>query len=246
MVEDVNGTLYRIAYRNREAATGFWLLNVSLGVVLFITVILLWFIGSKIIKPFSRFTELPYEIAKGNLTTPLVAEKSRFFGKFLWGMEMLRENLEEDKEKELALHREKKTLILSLSHDIKTPLSAIKLYTKALMEELYDSREKREEALQNIMENAIKYGDGRQITIAFSEEEDCRLVSVVNTGSSIPESELVHIFDSFYRGSNADHVKGSGLGLYICRSLMHRMDGEVFAEQSEDGFLVTVVIRKAG
>ena len=83
-------------------------------------------------------------------------------------------------------------------------------------------------------------------TIAFSEEEDCRLVSVVNTGSSIPESELVHIFDSFYRGSNADHVRGSGLGLYICRSLMHRMDGEVFAEQSEDGFLVTVVIRKAG
>ena len=102
------------------------------------------------------------------------------------------------------------------------------------------------EVLQNIMENAIKYGDGRQITIAFSEEEDCRLVSVVNTGSSIPEAELVHIFDSFYRGSNADHVKGSGLGLYICRSLMHRMDGEVFAEQSEDGFLVTVVIRKAG
>ena len=102
------------------------------------------------------------------------------------------------------------------------------------------------EVLQNIMENAIKYGDGRQITIAFSEEEDCRLVSVVNTGSSIPESELVHIFDSFYRGSNADHVRGSGLGLYICRSLMHRMDGEVFAEQSEDGFLVTVVIRKAG
>ena len=101
------------------------------------------------------------------------------------------------------------------------------------------------EVLQNIMENAIKYGDGRQITIAFSEE-DCRLVSVVNTGSSIPEAELVHIFDSFYRGSNADHVKGSGLGLYICRSLMHRMDGEVFAEQSEDGFLVTVVIRKAG
>ena len=101
------------------------------------------------------------------------------------------------------------------------------------------------EVLQNIMENAIKYGDGRQITIAFSEE-DCRLISVVNTGSSIPEAELVHIFDSFYRGSNADHVKGSGLGLYICRSLMHRMDGEVFAEQSEDGFLVTVVIRKAG
>ena len=120
-----------------------------------------------------------------------------------------------------------------------------------VMEDMTDclvkgDKERVIEVLQNIMENAIKYGDGRQITIAFSEEEDCRLVSVVNTGSSIPESELVHIFDSFYRGSNADHVKGSGLGLYICRGLMHRMDGEVFAEQSEDGFLVTVVIRKAG
>ena len=120
-----------------------------------------------------------------------------------------------------------------------------------VMEDMTDclvkgDKERVIEVLQNIMENAIKYGDGRQITIAFSEEEDCRLVSVVNTGSSIPEVELVHIFDSFYRGSNADHVRGSGLGLYICRSLMHRMDGEVFAEQSEDGFLVTVVIRKAG
>ena len=120
-----------------------------------------------------------------------------------------------------------------------------------VMEDMTDclvkgDKERVIEVLQNIMENAIKYGDGRQITIAFSEEEDCRLVSVVNTGSSIPESELVHVFDSFYRGSNADHVRGSGLGLYICRSLMHRMDGEVFAEQSEDGFLVTVVIRKAG
>ena len=124
-------------------------------------------------------------------------------------------------------------------------------HTEFVMEGMTDclvkgDKERVIEVLQNIMENAIKYGDGRQITIAFSEEEDCRLVSVVNTGSSIPEAELVHIFDSFYRGSNADHVKGSGLGLYICRSLMHRMDGEVFAEQSEDGFLVTVVIRKAG
>ena len=244
VVEDVNGTLYRIAYRNREAATGFWVLNVSLGVMLFITVILLWFIGSKIIKPFSRFTELPYEIAKGNLTTPLVAEKSRFFGKFLWGMEMLRENLEVNNG-EFYLSE----AMQDIQRYYKDKLSL--QHTEFVMEGMTDclvkgDKERVIEVLQNIMENAIKYGDGRQITIAFSEEEDCRLVSVVNTGSSIPEAELVHIFDSFYRGSNADHVRGSGLGLYICRSLMHRMDGEVFAEQSEDGFLVTVVIRKAG
>ena len=173
-----------------------------------------------------------------------VAEKSRFFGKFLWGMEMLRENLEVNNG-EFYLSE----AMQDIQRYYKDKLSL--QHTEFVMEDMTDclvkgDKERVIEVLQNIMENAIKYGDGRQITIAFSEEEDCRLVSVVNTGSSIPEAELVHIFDSFYRGSNADHVKGSGLGLYICRSLMHRMDGEVFAEQSEDGFLVTVVIRKAG
>ena len=46
---------------------------------------------------------------------------------------MLREKLESDKQRELELLKEKKMLILSLSHDIKTPLSAIKLENAALL-----------------------------------------------------------------------------------------------------------------
>ena len=94
------------------------------------------------------------------------------------------------------------------------------------------------------MENALKYGDGRRITIRFSEEEDCRLVTVENTGCNLPEKELPSIFDSFYRGSNAENVKGSGLGLYICRQLMRAMDGEAYAEMGMDTFSVTAVFRK--
>ena len=45
--------------------------------------------------------------------------------------------MEQQKERELALQKEKKTLLLSLSHDIKTPLSAIKLSAKALSQGLY-------------------------------------------------------------------------------------------------------------
>ena len=99
--------------------------------------------------------------------------------------------------------------------------------------------------LQNIIENAIKYGDGERIAVSFSEEENCRLVTVTNTGGSLDEEELLHIFDSFYRGSNSSKESGSGLGLYICRELMHKMDGEVFASMGEE-FSVTVVIRKLG
>lgn len=101
------------------------------------------------------------------------------------------------------------------------------------------------EVIQNIMENAIKYGDGKQIEITFADEEDCRLIYISNTGCSINEEELPYLFDSFYRGSNSHNIKGSGLGLYICRQLMLKMDGEVFADINDNIFKVGVVVRKA-
>jgi signal transduction histidine kinase len=293
--------------------------------MMFLTILILVYVHNKVLKPFHDMSNLSYELAKGNLSMPVKEEKSKLFGKFLWGMNMLREKLEENKEKELEFQKERKTLILSLSHDIKTPLSSIELYSKALLEDLYDTKEKRDEALQgitrnvkeikgyvdeivtasredflnlevnmgeyylsevmkdiesfyndklsvihtefqvdeipqcilkgdknrmvevlqNIMENAIKYGDGKSIHISFDEEEDCKLIHIENSGCNLKEEEFPNLFDSFYRGSNSGGVKGSGLGLYICKTLMRKMDGEIYAEMNEDVFGVTVVVRKA-
>lgn len=66
-----------------------------------------------------------------------------------------------------------------------------------------------------------------------------------NTGEVLPAEELPHLFDSFYRGSNAGSQEGSGLGLYICRKLMHKMNGDVFLKQEENLFSVTVVVGMA-
>ena len=44
------------------------------------------------------------------------------------------------------------------------------------------------------------------------------------------EEALPHLFESFYRGSNSENVKGSGLGLFIARSLMRMMNGDIFAK----------------
>lgn len=49
------------------------------------------------------------------------------------------------------------------------------------------------EVLQNIMENALKYGDGKYITISFSTEEDCCLITVKNSGCTLKEDELPHL-----------------------------------------------------
>ncbi len=325
MVEEVNGTLLRFEYKEVDEKSGLLPMNIGLVVMFLATVILLNYIRIKVVAPFTKMSDMTVELAKGNLLAPIKEEKSRFFGKFLWGMDMLRENLEDSKAKELEYQKEKKTMLLSLSHDIKTPLSAIQLYTKAMSEGLYDTEEKKqeayagilnntkqiktycdeiyklsredfmelsvnvgevylsqvldkvrayysdklsvlhtdfkiseyddcllsadkdrlEEALQNLMENAIKYGDGKEISISFSDEEDCKLITVSNTGNSLEENDISNIFDSFYRGSNTKNIGGNGLGLYIVKQLMKKMDGDVFAEISKDRFNITLVARKA-
>ena len=327
VIHEINGKLYRFDYRakSEENTRAILTVNVILGVMAVIVIGVMAYIRVKILKPFEQLTDVPYELSKGNLTAPVKETKSRFFGRFIWGVDMLRENMEQQKERELGLQRDKKMLLLSLSHDIKTPLSAIKLYSKALSKGLYTSAEKqleiaesinakadeiesyvsqiitasREdflslevnigefymseiitktklyyteklsliktdfsvseytdclisgdpdrsvEVLQNIMENAIKYGDGKNIFISFSEEDGCILVSVSNSGCTLDESDLPHIFDSFWRGANAEKEKGSGLGLYICRQLMHKMNGEIFAEINDGNMCVTAVFCKA-
>ena len=306
-VQDKTETIYRIIYTQTDDRT--WILmDIALGILFLLSFFLICYIGKKIIKPFEQMQSLTEDLAKGNLSVPVKAEKSKFLGRFLWGMDMLRETLESNKEKELALQKEKKTLILSLTHDIRTPLSAIRLYAKALAENnvkeieeyvneitlasredflqlsvnpgevylshvidairgLYEEKlhnlhtgfqiasytdlllkgdaDRLIEVLQNLLENAIKYGDGKCISIDFSEEEDCRLITVRNSGCSLKQEELINLFDSFYRGSNVGSTDGSGLGLYISRQLMQKMDGEVFAEIKEDDFCATVVVRKA-
>ena len=325
LVEEIDGKLYRIEYIEESSSSLSLYMNIFLLSMMFLTILILVYLHNKVLKPFHDMSNLSYELAKGNLSMPVKEEKSKLFGRFLWGMNMLREKLEENKEKELEFQKERKTLILSLSHDIKTPLSSIELYSKALLEDLYDKKEKRDEALQgitrnvkeikgyvdeivtasredflnlevnmgeyylsevmkdiesfykdklsvihtkfqvdeipqcilkgdknrmvevlqNIMENAIKYGDGKRIRISFGEEEDCKLIHIENSGCDLKEEELPNLFDSFYRGSNSGGVKGSGLGLYICKTLMRKMDGEIYAEMNEDVFGVTVVVRKA-
>lgn len=327
LIREINGQLWRIEYTDSEPHSSgrtFVLMNVFLTAFAAAVIGILLYIRRSIIKPFNEISELPEKLSKGNLTIPLKEKKSRYFGRFIWGLDMLRQELEQSRQRELEYARNEKTFLLSLSHDIKTPLAAIKLYAKALSKGIYTTADKQRsaadsidakadeiedivkelsanlssdfmdfdvrsgefylsevmdeiknyytdklsvtrtefniekysdcmlsgdpdrlvEVLQNIMENAVKYGDGRSISVSFSEEEDCRLITVANTGCTLPEEELPHIFDSFWRGSNTGSQSGSGLGLYICRRLMALMNGDIYADTDSGTMKVTVVCRK--
>ena len=99
--------------------------------------------------------------------------------------------------------------------------------------------------LQNVMENSLKYGDGRRVELIFPEDDECAQIAIRNCGCTLGKDDLPHIFESFWRGANAKNIRGRGLGLYICRQLMRRMNGEIFAWIDDDIITVTAVFTRA-
>lgn len=283
----------------------------------------LLYLKYRLVRPFEQMSHIPLELAKGHMKLDIKEEKSKYFGEFLWGLGQLKESLEVSRRRELNLEKEKKKLLLSLSHDIKTPLNTITLYTKALEEKVYETEaesthaikqikikaaqieqyvqdivktskedildievknsefyladlmgkilatyeekcalrmlklyvepyenclikgdiDRAVEVLENLFENAFKYGDGRRIEITFCEEDYCHLIHIFNTGVTVTDNEINHIFESFFQGSNSEGTAGSGLGLYICREIMRKMGGDIFARRQRDGMVFVLVFR---
>jgi two-component system sensor histidine kinase SenX3 len=88
-------------------------------------------------------------------------------------------------------------------------------------------------AIANLLDNAVKYSQGTpQITVqAAGATPDTAWVRVKDAGIGIPRAQLGRIFNRFYRFQPlGSKVKGTGLGLYIVRSIAKRHGGRVFAE----------------
>ena len=93
-------------------------------------------------------------------------------------------------------------------------------------------------AVSNLIDNAIKYsGKDVQIRVAVRREVDRVAVRVADRGPGIPKSELKQVFKRFYRvpGQISSGVKGTGLGLYIVRSVAKRHGGRAWAESEGPG-----------
>jgi signal transduction histidine kinase len=89
--------------------------------------------------------------------------------------------------------------------------------------------------LINLVDNAVKYSpDGGTVTLAVQVVGVRVRFSITDHGLGIPISEQRRIFDKFYRlDPNMNRgVGGTGLGLYICRELVRRMDGRIWVESA--------------
>ena len=324
--------------------------------VLFLTGAVIYgvYIEKNIVKPFDRMQSFAGKVAEGKLDEPLMMEENNMFGVFTESFDIMREELSESKKREIDLQRKEKELIASLSHDIKTPITGIKLTTELLeaklnkyideetgkngsdmadssdtsdreiqrnnelqknaeiqrdtdilekLDNIYkkadqidslvsdlfsatledlgefkvncvdeesavlseiikknDSKglvveselpklivnidaKRMSQVIGNIISNSYKYA-GTKISVEYSIKDKYLEMVIKDYGPGVSRDELELITNKFYRGkqAEADNKEGSGLGLYIAKSLMVKMNGELICDSDEEGFAVTVLI----
>lgn len=99
--------------------------------------------------------------------------------------------------------------------------------------------ERLKQVFLNILDNAAKYGKGNKIIVSFLWNSEELIIKVRDHGPGIPENELPHVKERFYKGSGKE--RGSGIGLAVCDEIISRHLGSLNIENAGGGgVLVTI------
>lgn len=101
-------------------------------------------------------------------------------------------------------------------------------------------------AVGNLVSNAIKYGkDGKIIKVYIKQCANYVSLSILNYGPLIPQENLAHIFERFYRveNSRSEQTGGSGLGLAIAKQIVTLHNGEIDVKSDYDGTIFEVRLK---
>lgn len=283
--------------------------------------IIFWYIYVSILRPFDKMKIFAKEIAQGNFDLPLAYERSNYFGDFTWAFDSMRKEITRARSCEKEAVENNKTVIATLSHDIKTPIASLRAYAEGLEANMDSSAEKREKYIsviirkcdevagltndlflhsissldrleismetfelcgflraavseitvdeqnvcltlpdqkimvsadknrlvqvcENIINNAAKYA-GTVLDLTVTPDGDSVRIVFRDYGSGIEDEDLPFVFDKFYRGKNCGNRQGSGLGLYIVKYIIEKMNGKVFLHSYPDGLEVTVTLQSS-
>lgn len=288
------------------------LINLVLTAAFLISIGICIYINYTVLDPFEKLSDYPEKLSKNEISEKLPETKNRLFGRFIWGINMLSDNIRNKQKRVDDLSRDHMTMLTTIAHGIKTPVANIKLYADAISTGLYQPdgivnekdaeiavkigknadditeilKELIEKAsgtvvnftpdirtfyleeirifleeeysnrlnmlripysfrmdhnammksdksgicriLSQIMDNAIKYGNGEGITVDLNKEEDGFYFIIKNRGEVPAEKELPYIFNSFWRGSNAGNISGNGIGLFEAREIVMGLDGDIY------------------
>lgn len=94
--------------------------------------------------------------------------------------------------------------------------------------------ERLKQVFLNLLDNASKHGgDGKRIDVKLNDEKDYVTISVRDYGHGIPEDELPHVKEKFYKGSSKN--RGTGIGLAVCDEIVSRHGGTLDVENAKGG-----------
>ncbi|BCZ47707.1 hypothetical protein psyc5s11_37740 [Clostridium gelidum] len=105
----------------------------SYGILSVLLILCFYYLYKNILHPFKKLESFAHQIANGNLDAPILMDKNNVFGAFTESFDIMREELSKSKKNEYLANKSKKELVASLSHDIKTPVTSIKLISELLL-----------------------------------------------------------------------------------------------------------------
>ena len=148
---ELKATLSEYSAEEKEAGDYFGAVWLVFGASAVIIAGAFLYIGLRIIRPFEKLSDFAQRIAKGDFDLPLNYERENYFGKFTWAFDSMRREIIKARAAEKEAVENNKTVIATLSHDIKTPVASIRAYAEGLEAGLDSTPEKRQKYLSVIM-----------------------------------------------------------------------------------------------
>ena len=136
-------------------------------------------------------------------------------------------------------------IIQIIKHQYQTHNFETQFNTK--IPKIFVDSDKFQQIMTNLIENAAKYSnEGTKITVKtdFSPNSNFVSIKIIDEGIGIKEEDIAKIFTKFSRLDNplTRKAQGSGLGLYITKTLIKKMGGEIFVTSSENGSTFEVLL----
>lgn len=130
-----------------------------------------------VIRPFQRLSDFAERVGGGDLDIPLKYERSNYFGKFTWAFDNMREEIKKARACEKEAIENNKTVIASLSHDIKTPVSTIRAYAEALDMGMDADPEKHRRYVETILKKCdeVKNFTDEMLTHSLTELQHLKM-----------------------------------------------------------------------
>jgi signal transduction histidine kinase len=99
-------------------------------------------------------------------------------------------------------------------------------------------------AIANVLENAIKYSArAGHVKIELIAKHTEAVIKISDQGIGVDVSDLTRVQERFYRAKNSNTIKGSGLGLSICKEIIEKFNGHLTFESEVDvGTIVTIIL----